>query len=81
MTDKFKIVGEIKMCNRCFHPDVIFTTDHIKDCKAKANSRSPFSCSKCKLHSWICKYHKAENQEKLEKFKKDYREKFQLKFV
>ena len=33
------------------------------------------------MHSWICKYHKAENQVKLEKFRKDYSEKFKLKFV
>ena len=81
MTERFKVITDIQMCNRCFHPDVTFTRDHIKDCKARSDKNSPFSCSKCKLHSWLCKYHKAENQSKLDKFKKDYREKFKLKLV
>ena len=80
MAERFKIVQEIKMCNRCFHPDVNFTKDHIKDCTAKSG-KGLYTCSKCKLHSWLCKYHKAENQQKLDKFKKDYREKFKLKLV
>ena len=81
MSERFKMITEIKMCNRCFHPDVNFTKDHIKDCKARSDKNSPFSCSKCRLHSWLCKYHKAENQHKLDKFKKDYREKFKLRLV
>ena len=81
MTERFKMVADIKMCNRCFNPDVNFTKDHIKDCTARSDRNSPFSCSKCKLHSWLCKYHKGDNQSKLDKFKKDYREKFKMKLV
>ena len=81
MSQRFKIIGDVQMCNRCFNPDIIFSRDHIKDCKAKADKNSPFACSKCKLHSWLCKYHKSDNQHKLEKFKKDYRDKFKLKLV
>ena len=81
MTERFQIVADVKLCNRCFRPDVTFTKEHIKECTAKSDKNNAFSCSKCKLHSWVCKYHKADNQAKLDKFKKEYRDKHQLKLV
>ena len=81
LTERFKMVTDIQLCNRCFHPDVNFTREHVNDCTARSDATNPFACSKCKLHSWVCKYHKAENQTKLDKFKKDYREKYKLKLV
>ena len=80
MAAKYKIVSDIKLCNRCFHPDVVYSRDHIKDCSV-STKKNVFSCTVCKMHSWICKYHKTENQSKLDKFKRDYREKHKLKLV
>ena len=80
MAAKSKIVSEIKLCNRCFHPDVIYSKDHTKDCSVN-NKKNAYSCTVCKMHSWVCKYHRTENQSKLDKFKRDYREKYKLKLV
>ena len=74
MAAKNKVVKDIKLCNRYFHPDVIFSKDHIKECSVKVK-KNFFSCTQCRVHSWICKYHKSENQAKLDKFKREYREK------
>ena len=38
-------------------------------------------CSTCNFHSWICKNHKTENKSKLDKFQKEYREKYKLRLV
>ena len=81
MAAKNKMVSDIKLCNRCFHPDVTYTKEHFKECSVNKDKKNAFTCTVCKVHSWICKYHKTENQAKLDKFKKDYREKYKLKLV
>ena len=70
MEAKNKVVMDIKFCNRCFHPDVTFTKEHIEECSVK-DKKNFFSCIKNKTHSWICKYHQSENQAKLDKFKRE----------
>ena len=81
MSARLKLATEIKLCHRCFHPDVLYNKDHDKQCSVNTDKKHSFSCTKCKMHSWICKYHKQDNKSKLDKFKKDYREKYKLRLV
>ena len=78
MAAKSKVVKDIKLCNRCFHPEVTFTKEHIRECSVK-DKKNFFSCTQYKTHSWICKYHQPENQDKLDKFKREYREQHKIK--
>ena len=78
---RLKLATEIKLCHRCFHPDVMYSKDHDKQCTVVVEKKHSFSCTKCKMHSWICKYHKQDNKSKLDKFKKEYREKYKLRLV
>ena len=81
MSARFKLASEIKLCHRCFHPDVTYSKEHDKQCSVLIDKKHSFSCTKCKMHSWICKYHKQDNKAKLDKFKKEYREKHKLRLV
>ena len=80
MTERFGLIRDIKLCANCFHPDVTYSRDHEQECSIK-EKKSSFSCSKCNRHSWICKNHKEQNKAKLDKFKKDYRDRYQVKLV
>ena len=80
MSERFRIIREVKICEKCFHPEVNYTREHEKECSVK-EKKSSFSCVKCNRHSWICKNHKEQNKAKLNKFQKDYREKHKLKLV
>ena len=73
MEQRRTFVDKIKLCRQCFHPDVIFTTNHLKDCTVTQEKKNVFSCTKarCKTHTWICLTHKKDNMERLEKFKTD----------
>ena len=81
MTARLKIATDIKLCHKCFHPEVQYSKDHDKECSVITDKKHGYSCTKCKMHSWICKYHKGDNKAKLDKFKKEYREKFKLRLV
>ena len=80
MTARFNLIREVKMCDRCFHPEVTYSREHEQECSIK-EKKSSFSCSKCNRHSWICKNHKEQNKAKLDKFKKDYRDRYKMKLV
>lgn len=81
MTARLKIATDIKLCHKCFHPEVQYSKDHDQECSVNKDKKHGYSCTKCKMHSWICKYHKVENKTKLDKFKKEYREKFKIRLV
>ena len=70
------IAIKIKLCRQCFHPDVIFTSDHIRDCSF-SNKKNSYSCQNknCKVHMWICLTHKQENKQVMERFKRDLQSK------
>ena len=80
MSSRFNIIREVKICEKCFHPEVTYSREHEKECTIK-DKKSSFSCVKCNRHSWICKNHKEQNKAKLDKFRKDYRDKHKLKLV
>ena len=80
MTERFSIIRDVNMCEKCFHPEVTYSRDHEQECSIK-EKKSSFSCSKCTRHSWICKNHKEQNKAKLDKFKKDYRDRYKVKLV
>ena len=81
MSARLKLANAIKLCHKCFHPDIEYTREHDKECSVVVDKKHSFSCSKCKMHSWICKYHKGDNKAKLDKYKKEYREKHKLRLV
>ena len=81
MTARKELADDIKLCHKCFHPNVWYTFDHDKECSVIVNRKHGFSCSKCNMHSWICKFHKLENKDKLDKYKKEYREKHRMRLV
>ena len=53
MSERFKIIREVKICEKCFHPEVTYSREHEKECSVKEKKNS-FSCVKCNRHSWIC---------------------------
>ena len=63
---------KIKLCRQCFHPDVVFTRDHLASCPFSKKKNS-YSClnRNCKEHMWICLPHKAENREAMDRFRRD----------
>ena len=77
MEQRRSLVDKIKLCRQCFHPDVIFTSNHLKDCTVTQERKNAFSCTKarCKTHMWICLTHKKDNVEKMEKFRTDLQRK------
>ena len=69
---------DIKLCHKCCHPDVQYTKKHDKEYPVVVAKKHSFSCLKCRKQSWICKNHKGDNKAKLDKYKKEYREKQNL---
>lgn len=72
-TENRKVLAtKIKLCRQCFHPDIIFTRDHLAKCPFSKKKNS-YSCrnSNCKDHMWICLPHKQENRQAMDKFKRD----------
>ena len=68
------LVEKIKLCSQCFHPDIIFTPGHYKNCDFSLTERkNAFSCTKssCNTHMWICLVHKKDNEKHMEKFRRD----------
>ena len=69
------IVVKAKLCKSCLSPEVVFTPQHVDECKvrkkAKEKDKSPFSCTfkKCATHLWVCKFHKLENAAAMKKTK------------
>ena len=66
------LASQIKLCKQCFHPDVIFTREHLSKCPFSKKKNS-YSCrnQNCKEHMWICLPHKQENRQAMDKFKRD----------
>ena len=61
-----------KFCMRCFHPDLVWTKDHDKECVfATGKRRNAYSCKNlsCKEHMWLCTTHRAQNKKAMDKFK------------
>ena len=70
------IVHKIKICRQCFHPEVISSPSHMKECPF-SNKKNSYSClnKSCKDHMWICLSHKLENKKVMEKFRDDLQRK------
>ena len=66
---RLKLATEIKLCHKCFHPEVQYTREHDKECSVVVDKKHGYSCTKCKMHSWMCKYHKGDNKDKLDRLK------------
>ena len=72
------LVDKVKLCPQCFHPDLVFTQTHLKDCLfSKPKKKNAYSCtnSTCKTHMWICLVHKQDNKQHMEKFRNDLQRK------
>ena len=52
---RLTLATKIKLCRQCFHPDVIYTRDHLATCPF-SKKRNNYSCQNknCKDHMWIC---------------------------
>ena len=78
MEQRRTLVERIKFCPQCFHPDIVFTKDHLKDCQfSKSGRKNAYICTvpSCKTHIWICLVHRRDNKENMERFKADLRRK------
>ena len=77
MDKRRSLIEKIKICPQCFHPDVIYNKEHLKDCSFSKSKKNAYSCAvpSCKTHSWICLIHKQDNSKKLDKFRADLRRK------
>ena len=77
MEKRRSLVEKIKICPQCFHPDIVYTKDHLKECAFTKSKKNAYSCSvlSCKTHMWICLVHKQDNSKKLDKFRTDLRRK------
>ena len=66
------LVNKVQTCPQCFHPDIIFTRDHIKDCPF-SKKKNNYSCQNrnCREHMWICLQHKSANKLAMQKFRTD----------
>ena len=66
------LARKIKFCSQCFHPDIIWTPAHMKEC-AFNSKKNKFSCTaeNCKEHMWICLTHRQKNRSSMEKFRQD----------
>ena len=65
-----------KICMKCHDPEYVWkSNDSSHECK-----KTSYTCKHCPLHMWVCKKHKTENKEALDKFKKRYRKDFKLEF-
>ena len=73
MEKRKTLVEKIKICPQCFHPDIVFNKDHLKDCQFTNKKKNAYICTvpSCKTHMWICVTHKRNNQQQMEKFKTD----------
>ena len=72
------LIDKVKICPQCFHPDVVYTKAHLKDCQfSKDKKKNAYSCSvsSCKTHMWICLIHRNDNAKKMEKFRNDLQRK------
>ena len=68
MPERRKIAMKAKFCIYCLHPDIEFSSDHVKMCKeAKKKTKSSFSCvsPNCSCHFWLCNNHYEDNKNKL----------------
>ena len=68
------IAIKAQFCLRCFHPEVVYTKSHDKDCIfATGKRKNAYSCTNmsCKEHLWLCLTHKAQNRKAMDKFKED----------
>ena len=65
-----------KFCKMCLNPDVIYSKEHLKECKV-IQKKNKYSCQnkKCMDHMWICSIHKHENKSCMEKFSKELQKK------
>ena len=45
MAARLKLATEIKLCHRCFHPDVMYSKDHDKQCTVVVEKKHSFSCT------------------------------------
>ena len=79
--ERFVVVVKAKLCKSCLSPEVVFTPQHIDECKirkkAKEKDKSSFSCTfkKCATHLWVCKFHKLENAAMMKKTKEELQKK------
>ena len=66
------LVDKIKICPQCFHPDVVFSQGHLKECLfSEPMKKNAYSCTKCKTHMWICLVHRQDNSKHMDKFRYD----------
>ena len=77
MDKRRSLVEKVKICPQCFHPDVIYAKEHLKDCTFSKSKKNAYSCSSpsCRTHMWICLVHKQDNSKKLVKFRNDLKRK------
>ena len=74
---RFKIATKAKLCLKCHNPEYIYFP---RDIKHECMKSKRFSCKKCSLHMWICRNHKDDNKENLNRFKDQYQKDFSLRF-
>ena len=75
--DRFQIATKAKLCLKCHNPEYIYVP---RDQKHQCSKSKRFSCKKCSLHMWICRNHKDDNKDVLQKFRDDYQKDFNLRF-
>ena len=59
-------------CNfyiQCLDPEVVYDTAHGTVCKVNKEKIKDYSCIKCKMHMWLCNFHRRLNKETMEKHK------------
>ena len=66
------LIRKVKICSQCFHPELIWSTAHMKECPFN-KKKNKFSCTvdNCKEHMWICLTHKQRNRTAMERFRQD----------
>ena len=81
MKERMSSLVEAKYCLKCFDPNIVFDPSHLLECKVMKEKKSTFSCKVCNIHSWVCRSHKEQNKELLNKFSSQWEKKHGVKLV
>ena len=68
------IAVKAHFCVRCFHPEIVWSKSHDKECMFGSGKRkNAYSCTNmsCKEHLWLCLTHRNQNKKAMDKFKED----------
>ena len=50
-------------------PELVYDAAHGLECKVNKEKIKDYTCVKCRMHMWLCNFHRRFNKEQMEKQK------------